>query len=102
MKINQEKANEIAESNFTNKINEAIQKEVELLNISLGVKYSDIHNCKSYALTPTYEYQAECQAITDWAFLTVWPTMRAWQKTLTAIPTDTEFQAELDKIPFNG
>jgi hypothetical protein len=93
---------EQAAGKFTLDIDNFIQDEVENLNASNNVKFIDIHNCKSYAMTDGYPLQTECQAITDWAFLTVWPHMREWQSTLTSIPTDTEFQAELDKIPFNG
>lgn len=90
------------EEKFTNTIETFIQHEVEVLNKANSVKFSNIHNCKSYAMTDGYPLQSDCKAITDWAFLTVWIKMRAWQKTLTTIPTDAEFQAELDKVKFNG
>lgn len=85
-------------TNCVKKIDTLIQDEVNLFNVANNVAFESIHNCKSFSLTDGYFLQAECKAISDWAFLTVWETMRVWEHGLSTIPTEQEFKAKLDSI----
>ena len=78
-----------------------IQAEVQKYNDANGVMFGSIHNCSTYVTVNTYSHQAFCIAIIEWNAL-VWETVRAFQATATTIPTEAEFQAVLDSVPFNG
>ena len=90
-----------AEVRFISMTDSHIQAEVDKYNVANGVLFSSIHNCTTYKDVASYPHQAFCQNIIQWN-ADVWETVRAYQLTLTSIPTDEEFQAVLDGVIFNG
>jgi len=91
-----------AKTYFTNEIQKHINKAIAEFNATHGVEFENLANIDSAGNRTGYSLQAECKAFADWAYVTVWDTMRAWEKTLTEIPTEAEFQAKLDSIPAFG
>jgi len=89
-----------AETAFVAQIETVIQAEVDRLNAALGVKFQDKYAVKSYADTQGYIYQSQCKALWEWSVMGLYEPMRLWQKTLTEIPSEAVFIAELNKHQF--
>lgn len=86
-----------ARANFVIMTDAHIQAEVDKYNKDNNVLFGSVHNCSTYIMVDTYPHQAFCIAIINWN-AEVWETVRA----IDTLPTDEEFQAVLDSVPFNG
>ena len=100
--INKEKAEEITKAYFTNEIQKHIDEAMIVFNTTNGVAFESLANIDSASNRTGYSLQAECNTFADWAYITVWDIMRAWQSTLTAIPTEEEFRAKLATVAYVG
>jgi hypothetical protein len=87
---------------FTRVIQSHIDNAIQAFNNTHGVAFESLANIDSAGNRTGYSLQAECKAFADWAYITVWDTMREWEQTLTDIPTDEEFQAKLGTLAYQG
>lgn len=82
---------------FTGLTEQFIQDKVDDYNTLNGTAFGSVHNCESYSRLPTYTHQVFCEKVWLWS-VEVWEAVRAYQATLTAAPTEAEFQAVLDSV----
>lgn len=87
---------------FTNEVQKHIDEAMVVFNTTNSVVFESLANIDSASNRVGYSKQAECKAFADWAYIAVWDTMRAWQATLTAIPTEAEFRTKLATVAYNG
>jgi len=86
-----------AMDNFLAMTEAHIRTPINDYNLANGLAFSDAHHCESWSRDDTYEHQAFC--IRAWDFhRNVYKTVRAYQATMSVIPTDAEFQAVLDSV----
>lgn len=83
----------------TSAIDGAIQAEITAYNEANGIALSSVHNAESYSRLPTYTHQPFCEAVWLWS-VELWEFMRAWQDTLTGIPTEQEILYKIAEKPF--
>lgn len=98
----QQKALSDAKIYFTNEVQKHIDEARAVFNTTNMVSFESLANMDSASNRVGYSKQAECKVFVDWAYITVWDTMRTWQATLTAIPTEEEFRAKLATVAYNG
>jgi hypothetical protein len=97
--LNQVKVMEKAIANFTSVTTQYIESKVQAYNEANGTAFGSVHSCANYKDSLTYSHAPFCKQVWDWNER-VWDTVRAYQATATAIPTDIEFKAILDGTVF--
>ena len=83
----------------TSLISKAIQIELDSYNLSNGIYIANVHNAESYSRKDGYTHQPFCTQIWDWN-VELWEFMRAWQQTLTEIPTKEDILNKMSEKPF--
>lgn len=96
---NQPTETELVQMFATNAIGQAIQNEVDIYNKANGIALGNVHNAESYSRVPTYTHRAFCEAVWLWS-VELWEFMRAWQDTLTGLPTEQEILDKIAEKPF--
>jgi len=76
-----------------------IQSKVDEYNVANGLAFTNVHSCANYKDSLTYSHAPFCKRVWDWNER-VWDTVRDYQATATAFPTDEEFKAVLDGVVF--
>jgi hypothetical protein len=76
-----------------------IQNKIDAYNLENGVKFKNIDSFSKYAINTASEYNAIANKFIEYSD-TIWRSIRAYQATITTIPTDTEFKAVLDRVIF--
>ena len=82
---------------FLSEISKFIEHHRRLFNIENGVYFDSVANMNTASNQEGYSLRVEAKAFINWVYVGVWDKMRVWEKTLTAIPTEQEFRAELSK-----
>lgn len=85
---------------FTDEIQKHIDEAMVVFNETNNVVFSSLANMDSASNRVGYSKQAQCKVFVDWAYITVWDTMRTWQSTLIALPTEAEFRAKLATVAY--
>jgi hypothetical protein len=76
-----------------------IQSKIDTYNLANGVKFRGIDSFTKYAINTSSQHNAIANQFIVYAD-NIWKAVRAYQKTLTSIPTDAEVQAVLDGVAF--
>jgi hypothetical protein len=76
-----------------------IQSKIDAYNLANGVKFPSIDAFTKYAVNTSSQYNAVANQFLVYAD-NIWKTFRAYQKTLTTVPTDAEVKAVLDGVAF--
>lgn len=76
-----------------------IQSKVDEYNLANGVKFPNIDAFAKYAVNTSSQYNTIANQFLVYAD-NIWKTFRAYQKTLTTVPTDVEVKAVLDGVIF--
>lgn len=84
---------------FTDMTTEYIESKVQAYNQSNGLAFVNIDAFPKYAINAASQHHAIANQFIIYADK-VWGAVRAYQATLTAIPTDAEFKAILDGVVF--
>lgn len=82
----------------TDMTSQAIQAEIDSYNALHNIALESVHNAESYSRMMTYTHQPFCLQVWEWS-VALWEHMRAWQGTLTGIPTEAEIQAKINELP---
>ena len=80
-------------------ISNTIQNEVMTYNRANGIALANVHNAESYSRVDGYTHQAFCLQVWLWS-VELWEFMRAWQTTLTGIPSTEQVQTKINELPF--
>lgn len=97
--LTQEQLYAEAVAHFENVTTAFIEAKVQEYNKLNGLAFKDIDAFTKYAINSTSAHYAIANQFIAYADK-VWAAVRAYQATLTAIPTDAEFQAVLDMVTF--
>lgn len=76
-----------------------IEDKVQAYNQANGLAFANIDAFPKYAINTASQHHAIANQFIVYAD-NVWGAVRTYQATLTAIPTDAEFQAVLDSVIF--
>lgn len=76
-----------------------IESKVQAYNSANGLAFANIDAFPKYALNTSSQHNAIANRFIVYAD-NVWGAVRAYQSSLTAIPTDEEFTAVLDGVIF--
>lgn len=76
-----------------------IEGKVQAYNLSNGLAFNNIDAFSKYAINVSSPHYAIANRFIVYAD-NVWEAVRAYQSTLTAIPTDAELKAVLDGVTF--
>lgn len=86
---------------FTGEIQKHIDDAMKVFNTANGVAFESLANVDSASNRVGYSKQAQCEVFVNWAYVTIWDTMRTWQSTLTTLPTEAEFRDKLATVAYN-
>lgn len=88
-----------AVKHFENKTSELINQKVVDYNKANGTAFGGVHAAANYRFDTGYTHQPFCQQV--WTYnVAIWEAIRNWHSTLTAIPTDEDWQAVVDTVVF--
>ena len=76
-----------------------IQSKVYEYNFINKTAFGNIHSCANYRFDTNYTHQPFCAKVWDWN-VRLWDTVRAWQDTLTQIPTDDQWLEIVEEVEF--
>ena len=86
-------------THFEEMTTQFIESKVQAYNQANGLAFANIDAFPKYAINTSSQHYAIANKFIIYADK-VWGAVRAYQATLTAIPTDAEFQAVLDGVVF--